>query len=115
MTEKVSVVTYRIQLSPEGSSKVVHVDQLWLDPCHQDRTNWVRGKLARLKDMNNVVDKGTSPSPIEMVTMGVSISCQTNDIEPIFAKSNKNTPRITVHRSGRRTEKLVRLVYHLQI
>ncbi len=46
MSEKVSLVDYRIQLNPEGSSKVVDVDQLWLDPCHQGRTNWVRDKLA---------------------------------------------------------------------
>ncbi len=37
VTENVSVVDYRIQLHPEGPSKVVHVDQLILDPCHQDR------------------------------------------------------------------------------
>ncbi len=28
VTEQVSVVDYRIQLNPEGSLKVVHVDQL---------------------------------------------------------------------------------------
>ncbi len=46
VAEKVSVVDYRIQLHQDGSSKVVHVDQLILDPCHQDRTNWIRGELA---------------------------------------------------------------------
>ncbi len=47
VTEKGSVVDCRIQLHPEGPSKVVHVDQLILDPCHQDRANWIRDKLAR--------------------------------------------------------------------
>ncbi len=76
VTEKVSVVDYRIQLNPEGSSKVVHVNQLWLDTCQQDRTNWVRDELANLKDMNNMVDRGTSPNPTETVMVGVSIVCQ---------------------------------------
>ncbi len=44
--EKVSVVNYRIQLKPTGPSKVVHVDQLILDPCHQDRAIWVRDEFA---------------------------------------------------------------------
>ncbi len=34
VTEKVSVVDYRIQLNPTRPSKVVHVDQLILDPCN---------------------------------------------------------------------------------
>ncbi len=114
MTEKVSVADYRIQLNPEGSSNVVHVDQLWLDPCHQDRTNWVRNELFLLKDVNNMVDKGTLHSPTETVMMDISISCQTNDIESIIAKSNKNTARITVCRIWRRKGKHVRLVYYLQ-
>ncbi len=46
VTEKVSVVDYKIQLRPEGSSKVVHIDQLFLDPCYQDMTNWIRDELA---------------------------------------------------------------------
>ncbi len=62
VTERVSVVDYRIQLNPDGSSKVVHVDQLWLDPCHQDRINWIRDDLTCLKDLNNVVAKGTLPN-----------------------------------------------------
>ncbi len=45
VTEKVSVVDYRIQLNPTGPSKVVHVEQLILDSYHQDRTNWVRNEL----------------------------------------------------------------------
>ncbi len=49
VTEKVSVVDYRIQMNPTGPSKVVHVDQLILDPYHQDRANWVRDELAHRK------------------------------------------------------------------
>ncbi len=44
--EKDSVVDYKIQLNQTGPSKVVHVDQLIIDPCHQDRANWVRHELA---------------------------------------------------------------------
>ncbi len=46
VTENVFVVDYRIQMNQTGPSKVVHVDQLILDPCHQDRANWVRDELA---------------------------------------------------------------------
>ncbi len=42
--EKVSVIDYRIQ-NPTGPSKVVHVDRLILDPCPQDRANWIRDDL----------------------------------------------------------------------
>ncbi len=35
VTEKFSVVDYLIQLNPKGPSKMVHVDQLILDPCHR--------------------------------------------------------------------------------
>ncbi len=55
VTEKIYVVDYRIQLNPDGRSKVVHVDQLWLDPYHQDRANWVRDELVLLKEVDNVV------------------------------------------------------------
>ncbi len=37
VTEKVSVIDYRIQLTPTGLSKVVHIDQLVLDPWHMQR------------------------------------------------------------------------------
>ncbi len=60
VTEKVSVVNYRIQLRPDGPSKVVHVDQLILDPCHQDRANWIRDELACNVD-DRVVNVGTDP------------------------------------------------------
>ncbi len=56
--EKVSVVDYRIQLNPTEPSKVVHVVQLILDPCYQDRANWVRDKLAHQID-ERVIDVGT--------------------------------------------------------
>ncbi len=115
VTEKVSVVDYIVKLNPEGSSKVVHVDQLWLDRSNQDRTNWVRDELDRVNDVNNVVDRGTSPSPTKKVTMSVSISCQTNDIELIVARSRKNTHKIAVHKSERRKGKPIRLVYYQQI
>ncbi len=46
VTEKVSVVDYRIQINLIGPSKVVHIDQLILDPCHQDRANWVRVEIV---------------------------------------------------------------------
>ncbi len=46
VTEKISLVDYKIQLNPTGPSKVENVDQLILDPCDQDRVNWVRDELA---------------------------------------------------------------------
>ncbi len=58
MTDKVSVVDYRIQMNPTGPSKVVHVDQLILDPCHQYRANWVIDALARRIE-EQVIDVGT--------------------------------------------------------
>ncbi len=73
VTEKVSVVNYRIQLNLTGPSKVVHVDQLILDPCHQDRANWFRDKLARQID-EKVIDVGTDPIVSQQKTVGVSMS-----------------------------------------
>ncbi len=60
VTEKVSVVDYRIQLRPEGSSKVVHVDQLRLETCHQERTNWIRDEMAR-HQVERIATRGTDP------------------------------------------------------
>ncbi len=57
VTEKVSVVDYRIQLGPERSSKMVHVDELFLDPCHQERTNWIRNELTR-RTYEKVINMG---------------------------------------------------------
>ncbi len=50
VAEKVSVVDYRIKLCPDGSSKVVHVDELILYLCHQERTNWITEELAHKTD-----------------------------------------------------------------
>ncbi len=50
VTEKVCVVDYMIQLNTDGPSKVVHVDQVILDPCHQDSANWIRDELAHNVD-----------------------------------------------------------------
>ncbi len=97
VAEKVSIVDHRIQLTPDGSSKVVHVDQLWLDPCHQDRTNWIRDKLARRAD-ERLANKGTDPLRPRMATVGVSIACKTSDTDPIIAPSNNSAPKVTVRR-----------------
>ncbi len=66
VTDKVSVVDYRIQLHPVRSSKVVHVDQLFLDPCYQERTNWIRGEM--------VVNAGTDLIRPQQITVDVSIA-----------------------------------------
>ncbi len=60
VTEKVSVVGYRIQMNQTGPSKVVHVDQLILDPCHQYRANRVRDELGHRTE-EWVIDVGTDP------------------------------------------------------
>ncbi len=73
VTEKVSVVDYRIQLNPTWPSKEVHVDQLILDPCHQDRANWVRDELAHKEE--KVIDVGTYIIVSQQTTAGVSILC----------------------------------------
>ncbi len=65
--EKVSVIDYRIKLTTTGPSKVVHVDQLILDPCHQYRANWDRDKLARQID-ERVIDVGTDPIVSQQMT-----------------------------------------------
>ncbi len=83
VTEMVSVVDYRIQLNPTGPSKVVHVDQLILDPCHQDRANWVRDELA-LQVEEQVIYLRTDPIVSQKMTVGVSIACQTFDTDPII-------------------------------
>ncbi len=80
MTEKVSVVDYRIQMKPTGPSKVVDVNQLILDPCHQDMANWVRDKLARRIE-EWVIHVGTDPIESRTMTVGVSIVCQTSDTD----------------------------------
>ncbi len=103
VTEKVSVVDYRIQLNPIGPSKVVHVDQLIRNPCHQDRANWVRDELDRQID-EKVIDVGTDP-----------IISQTSDTDPIVVSNDKVATIIIVHRSLRRKRKPHRFIYYLQI
>ncbi len=98
--EKVSVIDYRIQLNPTGPSKVVHVDQLILDPYNQDRANWVRDELARQID-ERVIDVGTDCIISQQMTVGVSIACQTSDTDPIVVSNNRVAPTIIVHRSSR--------------
>ncbi len=112
--EKVSVVDYRIQLNPTGPSKVVHVDQLILDPCHQDRANWVRDKLAPQID-ESVIDVSTDPIISQQTTVDVSIACQTSDTDPIVVSNDKVAPTIIVCRSSRRKRKPHRFIYYLQI
>ena len=116
VTEKVSIVDYRIQQDPNGKSKVVHVDQLWLDPCHQDRSNWVRDEADRLTEKRNTMDMAHNTDPdVARTTTGVSISCQTNDMAQPIIVSSKSTPRTHVRRSNRLKGRPVRLVYYLQI
>ncbi len=91
VTEKVSVVDYQIQLSPDESLNMVHVDQLILDPCQQERTNWIRDELVHKMD-DLVVDVGTDPIRPQQMTVGVSIVCQTYDTDPIVVSNDKVTP-----------------------
>ncbi len=87
VTEKVSVDDYRILLNPIGPSKVVHVHQLILDLCHQDRANWVRDEIAH-RD-KKVIDVDTDPIISQQMTVGVSIACQTFDTDPILVSNDK--------------------------
>ncbi len=114
VNEKVSVVDYKIQLCPERLSKVVHVDYLILDPCHQARANWMRDELARNID-KRVIDVGTDPIRPQQTTVGVSISCQTSDSDPNVVSNDKVAPTIIVCRGSRRKLKPHRLIYYLQI
>ncbi len=79
--EKVSVVDYRIQLNSTGPSKMVHIDQLILDPCHQDRANWVRDEFTCPID-DRVIGVGTDPIVSQQMTVGVSIACQSHCRHP---------------------------------
>ncbi len=112
--EKVSVIDYRIQLNPTGPSKVVHVDQLILDPCHQDRANWIRDELARQID-KRVIDVGTDPIVSQQTTVGVSIACQTSDTDPIVVSNDKVSPAFIARKSSRQKRKLCRFIYYLHI
>ncbi len=79
---------------------MVHVDQLVLDPCHQERTNWIKDKLARRMD-ERVVNVGTDPIRAQEMMVVVSIACQTSDTGPIIVSNDKVTPTIII-RSGSR-------------
>ncbi len=85
---------------------MVHVDQLILDPCHQDRANWVRDKLSRQID-EWVINVGTDPIVSQQTTVGVSIECQTSDTDPIVVCNDKVAPTIIIHRSLRPKRKPV--------
>ncbi len=114
VTEKVSVVDYRIQMNPTGHSKVVHVDQLILDPCHQDRANWVRDELLhRIEE--RVIDVSTDPIESRTMTVGVSIACQTIDTDPIVIANDNISPMSTVRRSSRPKRKPSHFFDYLQI
>ncbi len=106
VTEKVSVVDYRIQLHSEGPSKVVDIDQLILDPCHQDRAKWIRDELAHKTD-EGVVNIGTDSIRPQQTTVGVSIACQTSDTNPVVVSNDKATPTTIIPRSSRRKRKPV--------
>ncbi len=114
VTDKVSVVDYRIQMNPTGPSKVEHVDQLILDPCHQESANWVRDELA-LHIEEWVINVGTDPIEPRTKTVGVSIVCQTSDTDPIIVANNSKAPMSTVCRSSRQKRKPNRFYYYLQI
>ncbi len=79
---------------------MVHVDQLILDPFHQDRTNWVRDELARQID-EKVIDVSTDTIVSQQTTVGVSIACQTIDTDPIVSSNDDIVPMINSRRSLR--------------
>ncbi len=92
VTERVSVVDYRIQLHSEGPSKVVHVDQLILDPCHQDRVNWIRDEHAR-KTGERVVNMGTDPIQPQQTIVGVSMASKPLKQIPSLSPMTKQLQR----------------------
>ncbi len=93
---------------------MVHVDQLWLGPCHQDRTNWIRDEMAH-RDEENVANRRPDHLLPQFVIVGSSVACQTCDMEPIVTSDNNKTPKVTVRRSSRRKQRPIRLVYYRQI
>ncbi len=114
VTENVSVVYYRIQMNPTGPSKVVHVDQLIFYLCHQDKANWVRDELAhRIEE--RMIDVGTDPIKSRMMTVGLSIECETTDTDLIIVSNDNITQTSTISRSSRPKRKPSRFFYYLQI
>ncbi len=90
------------------------MDQLILDPCHQDRANYIReGHACKIDE--RVIDMGTDPIRPQRTTVGVSIACQTSDSDPIVVSNDKAAPTIIIRKSSRRKKKPCRLVYYLQI
>ncbi len=100
---------YIIQLNPTGLSKVVHVDQLIIDACHQDRANMVSDELARQRE-ERVIDVGPDPIMSQQMTVGVSIACQTFDTDPFIVSYDKVAPVIIIRRSSRRKRKPHRFI-----
>ena len=52
VVKKLNFVDYLIKFSPDGKEKVVHCDDLQLDPCDQSRNNWIRDQIARQEDQD---------------------------------------------------------------
>ncbi len=112
--EKVSVVDYRIQLNPTGHSKVINIDQLILDPRHQDRANCVREELAHQIEEREI-DVGTDLIISQQTTVGIRIACQTSDTDPIIVSNDTVAPILIVCMSSKRKQKPHLIVYYLQI
>ncbi len=55
VVEKVTPVDYTIQFAPNGKKKTVHCDELQMDPCDQDRPNWVKDELGRRLIQNTTI------------------------------------------------------------
>ncbi len=77
VVEKVTPVDYTIHFAPDGKKKTVHSDELQMDPCNQDRPNWIKDKLARPQlqyatvSTDRVVPAQTSPKlPTSIVPPG---------------------------------------------
>ncbi len=101
--EKFSVIDYRIQLNARGPSKVVDVDQLILDTCHQDSANWVRDEhVCQINEW--AFDVGIDPIVSQQTTLGVIIACQTSDTDLFGGSNDKVAPTIIICGSLRRKE-----------
>ncbi len=47
MVEKVTTVDNTIQFARDSKKKTVHYDELQMDPCDQDKPNWVKDEFSR--------------------------------------------------------------------
>ncbi len=63
VVEKVPPVDYTIQFAPDAKKKTVHYGELQLDPCDQDRPNWVKDKLMYHQLQNTVSTDRVVPAP----------------------------------------------------